>query len=358
MRKLSLCMIVKNEEKTLARALENVTFADEIIIVDTGSSDNTKNIASKFTNKIFDFVWVGDFSKARNYSFDLASSEYLMWLDGDDIITKETADSILKWKEENGDIDVVMCPYVANFDENYKPIFEYLRERIVKNTKSLRWHDRVHEVIVPRGNIEKRYDIKIYHGSKERKQSDRNLNIYRSMISEGETFSPRAMFYYARELYFNNLFDEAIHEFSKFLSEGRGWKENNIEACQNMAKCYIQKKEYDNALTTLFGSFIYDEPRAEILYEIGNIYFKKEEYKRAIYWYKLALDSKLDIDSGAFVNKETCGLLPALQLCLCYDKLGDLIEAYHYHEVAKAFNPNDKAVIYNQEYFDKLIKKD
>ena len=75
MKKLSLCMIVKNEEETLERALENaIVFADEIIIVDTGSSDNTKTIAKKFTNKVYDFDWVDDFSKARNYSFSLASS--------------------------------------------------------------------------------------------------------------------------------------------------------------------------------------------------------------------------------------------------------------------------------------------
>ena len=64
---VSLCMIVKNEEKVLSRCLDSVKDAvDEIIIVDTGSEDNTKNIASQYTDKIYDFKWVYDFSAARN----------------------------------------------------------------------------------------------------------------------------------------------------------------------------------------------------------------------------------------------------------------------------------------------------
>ena len=71
---ISLCMIVKNEEKVLARCLDSIAdLMDEIIIVDTGSSDNTKEIAKKYTDKIYDFAWIDDFSAARNYSFSKAT---------------------------------------------------------------------------------------------------------------------------------------------------------------------------------------------------------------------------------------------------------------------------------------------
>ena len=73
---ISLCMIVKNEEKVLARCLDSIAdLMDEIIIVDTGSSDNTKEIAKKYTDKIYDFAWIDDFSAARNYSFSKATKE-------------------------------------------------------------------------------------------------------------------------------------------------------------------------------------------------------------------------------------------------------------------------------------------
>ena len=357
MKSLSLCLIVKNEEKALRNCLKNAKiYADEIIIVDTGSSDKTIEAAKEFTDKIFQFDWCDDFSKARNFSFEKASCEYCMWLDADDFLTDESANNILKWKESKEDCDVVMCPYVAGFDENLTPTFKYLRERIVKNSSSFRWHDRVHEVIVPNGEIITNNEILIFHNKKSQKYSDRNLMIYKKMIALGETFSPRNQFYYARELYFNKLYDEAIHTFSKFLTEGKGWKENNIEACLNMAKCYKQKGQTNHALTTLFGSFIYELPRGEILYEIGNIYFEKNDFVKAIYWYKEALESKEDIKNGGFVNIDASTFLPAIQLCVCYDKIGDKLMAYHYNEIAKFYRPNDKSVKQNCEYFKSIFE--
>ena len=68
---ISLCMIVKNEEASLARCLDSVNgIADEIVIVDTGSTDRTRQIASRYTDRIVDFEWVDDFAAARNYAFD------------------------------------------------------------------------------------------------------------------------------------------------------------------------------------------------------------------------------------------------------------------------------------------------
>lgn len=358
MKTISLCLIVKNEENNLKKCLKNAKiYADEIIIVDTGSKDKTKEIAKEFTDKIFDFEWCDDFSKARNYSFEQATSSYCMWLDADDFLTDESAFEIKSWKDSNQECDVLMTPYVAGYDEKLNPTFKYLRERIVKNSTSFRWHDRVHEVIVPSGQITTNEKILIYHGKKNQKYSDRNLMIYKKMITLGEPFTPRNQFYYARELYFNKLYDEAIHAFSKFLTDEKGWKENKIEACLNLAKCYKQKKQNNHALTTLFGSFIYDLPRSEILYEIGNIFMEKGEYKRAIYWHKKALESKNDIQSGAFINTDTNSFLPAIQLCVCYDKIGDKLSAFHYNEIAKFYRPDDKAVKQNSIYFESIFKQ-
>ena len=96
---ISLCMIVRDEESVLDRCLSCVKdIADEIIIVDTGSTDKTKEIAALYTDKIYDFKWIDDFSAARNFSFSKASMDYIMWLDADDVIDSENKKKLLNLK--------------------------------------------------------------------------------------------------------------------------------------------------------------------------------------------------------------------------------------------------------------------
>ena len=353
MKTLSLCMIVRDEEENLDNCLSSIKdCADEIIIVDTGSVDKTKQIASRYTDKVYDFEWVYDFSKARNFSFDKAKSEYIIWLDGDDIVLPNTVKKINEWKEKGEECDCIMCSYVASFDSNYKPIFHYLRERIVKNKPSLRFVDPIHEVIIPSGKILTREDIEVFHSHKNKPYTDRNLTIYKRMLSEGRTLTPRQQFYYARELYYNNKISEALHQFSVFLSGGKGWVENNIEACLNLSRCYQLQGELDNGLTSLFGSFIYDIPRGEILYEIGKIFEKKNMLNQAIFWFKQALKAKPNVEGGGFVNLDCYTFLPAIELCVCYYKLGKKHLARHYHQLSKKYKPEYPSVMYNEKFFN------
>ena len=87
--KISLCMIVKDEEALLGRCLESAkSLADEIVIVDTGSADKTVELARRYTDAVYFLPWQGDFSHARNFSFSKATGDYLLWLDADDVIDK------------------------------------------------------------------------------------------------------------------------------------------------------------------------------------------------------------------------------------------------------------------------------
>lgn len=90
MEKLSVCLIVKNEERVLGRCLAYVTqFADELIVVDTGSTDNSVEIAKQFTPYVFLHPRQYSFAEARNYSYSKATGDYIMWIDADDVVSDE-----------------------------------------------------------------------------------------------------------------------------------------------------------------------------------------------------------------------------------------------------------------------------
>ncbi|MGH9426892.1 MAG: glycosyltransferase family 2 protein, partial [Terriglobia bacterium] len=90
--KLSLCMIVKNEQRWLEDCLNSVKeLVDEMIIVDTGSRDNTVEIAQRFGARLFDHPWSGDFSEARNHSLGSATGDWILVLDADEKLAQRDA---------------------------------------------------------------------------------------------------------------------------------------------------------------------------------------------------------------------------------------------------------------------------
>lgn len=181
MQTVSLCMIVKNEEKVLARCLESVRdFADEIVVCDTGSTDKTREIATNYGH-VVDFAWCDDFSAARNFSFAQANGDYILWLDADDVVQEREKSELFRLKERlDGTQDVIMLPYHTAFDEQGKPVFTYFRERILRRAAGFRWEGAVHECITPRGNIV--YGrAAVEHRPLGRERSLRNLNIYENL---------------------------------------------------------------------------------------------------------------------------------------------------------------------------------
>ncbi len=349
---ISLCMIVKNEEATLARCLESAGGAvDEIIVADTGSEDKTKEIAGKFTDKIYDFLWEDDFSAARNFSFSKAGMDYILWLDADDVLSEESKRKLLELKNSlSKEVDVVMMPYVTGVNPDGSPSFFYYRERILKNHGGFRWEGRVHEVIAPRGKIVYE-EIPVYHRRENKPDSDRNLRIYEKMLLQKAEFEPREQFYYARELFYHEKYEEAQEAFRKFLDKKEGWVENKIDASRLIALCQERTGRKKEAFNSLLSSFLYDVPRAEICCELGRLFMEEHLYKQAIFWYEQALLVERKEKEGAFVEEDCYGFLPCIQLCVCYDRIGEHWKAYAYNEKAITYKPWDTACQYNRQYF-------
>jgi glycosyltransferase involved in cell wall biosynthesis len=344
-------MIVKNEEDVLARCLNSIkNLVDEIIIIDTGSTDQTKEIAKEFTSNLFDFEWIQDFSAARNYAFSKASKDFILWLDADDVLLEEHHQSFLAMKEElNPEIDTVMLKYNVGFDDEGNVTFSFYRERLVRRVNNFKWIEPVHEYIQTSGNTIIR-DIPITH-KKIKASSDRNLAIYEAMQRKGQHFSTRGLYYYAKELMDHKKYKKAIQSYHKFLGRSDGWIEDKINACFSLSICYQHTKQNNKILQILFQTFEYDLPRAEICCSIGYYYIELQQYKSAIFWYDLATKLEKPEENRGFISHDYWGFIPNIQLCICYDRLGNLEEAMKYNEIAAEYKPNSPAVIHNRNYF-------
>lgn len=342
-------MIVKNEEKVLKRSLDSAKeIADEIIIVDTGSTDKTKEIAKEYTKKIYNFKWIDDFSKARNYSFSKATKDYILWLDADDVITKRNIQKIIKLKKElTYSTDIVMMKYVTSTN----PHFSYYRERLLKRENNYKWKSPVHEVIELKGNI-LYTDIEIHHKSIKKSYPKRNLEIYEKNIRKGYVLDSRETYYYARELMYHKKYCKAIMIYNKFLNMKNAWIENKIDACVDLAYCYNQVKCEDMYLSSLFKSFELDTPRAKVCSLIGIYFMQKENYKLAIYYFKLALKDKPNYKSGAFIEDDYYNFIPYINLCYCYAKIRKYSIAKKYNKKAEFIHKDNKSVKINNEYLN------
>lgn len=346
---ISLCMIVRDEEEVLARCLDSVLPAvDEIVIVDTGSRDRTKEIAARYTDKLYDFEWCDDFSAARNYAFSKGSMDYLMWLDADDVLPQSSLQALLDLKKSlDPQVTVVMMPYNVAFDEQGRPSFTYERERLIKNGAGFQWKGAVHEAIAPRGKI-LRSNVVVEHKKIKPGDPDRNLLIYEKQLAAGLKMGPRERFYYARELFYHERYDQAIAEFENFLARPDAWLENRLDALRMEAICYDLLGKPNEAMEALLRSLAEDVPRAEICCDIGRHFIDRKNYRAAAFWYETAASREKTTQGGAFINQDCYDYIPYVQLCVCYYWLGEKELAKKYHRLAKELKPEDPAVKYNE----------
>ena len=249
MSSLSFALIVKDEELSLKRCLDSIiNIADEIVIVDTGSTDRTKEIAIQYTNKVYDFPWIDDFSAARNFSFDQCTKDFIFWLDADDEILPKDQEKIKNLDLTNR--QVVLCKYQYSHDEFGVPECTLERERIIKRSLGLKWQKAIHEYLPIDNTLVSREDIEVHHWKKHG-TSERNIKILEKTI---KTDKDSRNFYYLGKEYFDfGMVKEAIDCLEKFVKMNGFW-EDVFAAHEIIAKAYFNQGNIDKFLENLFIS--------------------------------------------------------------------------------------------------------
>jgi glycosyltransferase involved in cell wall biosynthesis len=323
-------MIVKNEEAILSRCLDSVAdLADEIIIVDTGSTDTTKQLAAKYTKHIFDYLWCDDFADARNFAFSKATMEYIYSADADEILDETNRERFRLLKENlNRDIDIVQMKYgnqlefgtVYNFDEEYRP-------KLFRRLRVFHWEDPVHEMVRLEPIV---YDSDIVITHKPlTNHASRDLAIFRKQTHISHRLSKRLLGMYARELFVSGrsedfiaakqFFEEAVDDVTRDTEE---IKEASCVAARAARICGDIPRFFRYVCKT-----VVDESCSEICCELGILYEQQRDYSEAMIWYYNAACGTrpiLDIRTG--------GEIPLTALARCCRALGQEEEALAYEK--------------------------
>lgn len=340
---LSLALIVKNEEKNLTRLLSSVEGCfNEIVLVDTGSTDKTKEIAESFGCKIFDFEWVNSFSKARNFAFSKTSGDYVMWMDGDDVLGSR--ENFLAWKETSmGLSDAWFATYNYAFHEG-KPVVSFIRERVFKKSLQPVWQYDLHEGIIlkPEWAKDLVQSWTVDHmRDAEDMQADKSRNIkILEELKASKGLDARLQFYYGKELFEVGKLTEAIQAFDHALAQPHlephdrllsyQYASYSAQAQGDLIKDESREEKnnwYAKAIDYAITGLKYDSNRAEFYVSAADCYLKKGEVHKSVPMYGAAktcfLPEEMVGNAQAIFSFKNCyGELPALQLAKIYFNLG------------------------------------
>jgi len=254
---LSLCMIVKNEEKNIGECLKSAKdLADEIIVTDTGSIDRTIEIAKSFGAKIEHFEWTKDFSAARNYCISKATSRWIIWLDADDRVPESTVKEFRKiLSKETPD-------KVFYFEVRDGRGTKFLQIRAFPNKPQIKFEGRIHEQILPSirklGLTEIRLPLEIIHTGYDdhellKTKQRRNLELFKEQFPDEKGMNPLDMYHYGTCYHILGEYEQALKWLRESLKEAKthGYNELLVILPHDIAGILEQQGDLEGALEAL-----------------------------------------------------------------------------------------------------------
>jgi len=227
---ISQCLIAKNEEENIEYCLSHLkSVVNEQIVIDTGSTDRTVEIAESVGAKVFHFEWIDDFSAARNYALDKAKGSWIIFLDCDEYFDDNSIPLIKNYIEViNGEkhIDGILSEFInIDKDKNVISTVKNISARIFRNKENIRYKNKIHEFLADLGRKEFDFNVVCYDGSKELKilhtgydktvvreknKNERNITMLKKELSKNPE-DLKLNVYVSQSLYMNGEYMEALN---------------------------------------------------------------------------------------------------------------------------------------------------
>ena len=363
--------------------------ADEIIVVDTGSTDDTKEIAAKYTDRIYDFEWCDDFSAARNFANSKATGDWILTIDADEYIPEENR-ALYKQavKAVEGTDYLMIMPRVymmgAKKGPDGKPLVEqiFFGQRLLKRDSRIRWKRASHNVLeVPPERCVRAEPLKVYHDRSAR-HNLRNLQRARQRqrmnlanLKAGVKANPndrRSWFYLGSTYLDSGYHSSAARCYRRYLSiaDERGSHER-WQVAYYLARCYWalsrkhkdgDERKYRHMLNgcrdTLLGSLLDDTERAEGYVLLGDVYIELKEYRKAIHWYACATRCAVPKQNIFFIEPSYYTWVPHFQMAQCYDSLGEPVRTRECLVNALRHAPGNEEILIALARTDQVLEKE
>ncbi|QOV89230.1 tetratricopeptide repeat-containing glycosyltransferase family 2 protein [Humisphaera borealis] len=288
--RVSLCMIVRNEEHNLPRSLAGLAqLFDDIVIVDTGSTDGTRAVAEAIGARVYDFTWCDDFSAARNFGRRQATGDWIFWLDADDRFDAENLTRLRRLLEQlpvadelSHDLIYVMSCRSATCNPGVS--FDIAHTRLFRNRSDIAWRGRIHERLVHGGSgagladNELVYtDVVIHHeGYRDAEQwAAKQLRDQRVLEREYLVHpdDPMTAFYLGRVFAAQRLADKAIPFLRRSIqNDPQSLYSSTPKAASILIKCLIESSRFDEAVAAADSMCQRFAHNFELLYECGAVY--------------------------------------------------------------------------------------
>lgn len=381
---VSFCLIVKNEPLLEKCLLSIRDYVEEIVIVDTGSTDGvTQEIAKKYAD-IFEIYTdcndpdtglINDFSQGRQRAFDLATKQWVGWLDADDIIVgAENLNKIIEeFNQNKKDLDGVgfLFPYEYSYDENGECTCRHYRERLFFNKQNFHWINPVHEVCVPNDNAKivmiPKEDLIFKHRrqySTKVPEQGRNLRIMRRHFEKMGESDARQLYYLGLECCNAGLIDESIKHLSRYI-EVSGWDDERVMACLKLVDIYQGLAQYTEGLKWSFKAIEIIENWAEGYLAAGRMFYflasngepnERRNWEKCIYFIRMGLKFP-PTQTLLFINPSERKVEIHKYLNLALNKIGDVKGALESANLGLANKPTETTLLTNKKLYEVFLAR-
>lgn len=348
---ISLCMIVKNEEHCLEKCLNSVKdCVDEIIIVDTGSEDNTVDIANQYGAKVFFYQWDDDFAAARNFSISKASGDWIIYLDADEELEPNCCHRLRKLA---GNPNIEGYYFQINNVNDKNEVLRHINVRMFKNKPQYRFKGRLHEQILgaivensQEKNVVVNSGINIFHYGYtaseyfNKNKSDRNYRILKKMLEEKPN-DPFHLYNMGNCLINFNDIKGAAKCYSQAL------KHINFKAAyapsvfMSYIQCLIKLGRLTEAIKLIqICKSLYPD-YVDIYYIEGRLYSQIGNLHQAKVYFEKCLQLGEHV-KGRYTSKTGTGsFLPLFELAKLHQSLGDIDKSINYQIQGLKINNSD-----------------